>query len=368
MPQNILLISPYHTGSHKAWAAGWQAHSTHNVELLTLKGQFWKWRMQGGAVTLAQKFMALDFVPDHIVVTDMLDLATFLGLAREKVQGIPITLYMHENQLNYPQKTKGWTPAHLPATIQQFAFINYTSMMAADRIFFNSHYHKTQFFNDLPVFLNHFPDNQGVENVANLEAKSAVLPVGINLNRLDSLEIGKLDREPPLILWNQRWEYDKNPKQFFQVLFRIAQEGIPFRVAICGENFQKNPETFLEAQEKLGERVIHFGYADSETYKRLLWESAVTLSTAKHEFFGISILEAIYTHTFPILPQRLSYPELIPAGFHIDIIYTDFHDMLAKLRWALAYPNEARETAKKLALSVAKYDWQTLVKSYDKMF
>ncbi|MBK9052142.1 MAG: DUF3524 domain-containing protein [Chloroflexi bacterium] len=43
----LLLISPYHSGSHKAWAEGYARHSQHEVRLLTLPGQFWKWRLQG---------------------------------------------------------------------------------------------------------------------------------------------------------------------------------------------------------------------------------------------------------------------------------------------------------------------------------
>ena len=49
----IWLISPYHTGSHQAWAEGYARHSRHNVTLLTMVGRFWKWRMQGGAIELA---------------------------------------------------------------------------------------------------------------------------------------------------------------------------------------------------------------------------------------------------------------------------------------------------------------------------
>ena len=45
-------------GSHQAWAEGYAAHSAHMVELLTLPARFWKWRMHGGAVTLARRWLA----------------------------------------------------------------------------------------------------------------------------------------------------------------------------------------------------------------------------------------------------------------------------------------------------------------------
>lgn len=50
----ILLIEPYYGGSHKAWADGLWHYSRHHIDLLTLPAQFWKWRMQGGAITLAR--------------------------------------------------------------------------------------------------------------------------------------------------------------------------------------------------------------------------------------------------------------------------------------------------------------------------
>ncbi|MCH6560361.1 DUF3524 domain-containing protein, partial [candidate division KSB1 bacterium] len=45
---NILILEPYFTGSHKAWAQGYQKQSKHRVEILSLPGNFWKWRMHGG--------------------------------------------------------------------------------------------------------------------------------------------------------------------------------------------------------------------------------------------------------------------------------------------------------------------------------
>ena len=49
----ILILEPYFTGSHKQWALGYKKYSKHEVKILSMKVQFWKWRMHGGAVTLA---------------------------------------------------------------------------------------------------------------------------------------------------------------------------------------------------------------------------------------------------------------------------------------------------------------------------
>ncbi|MGL4648718.1 MAG: tRNA-queuosine alpha-mannosyltransferase domain-containing protein, partial [Caldilineaceae bacterium] len=153
--RNIWLLSAYHTGSHRAWALGWQAHSRHTVRLLTLEGRFWKWRMLGGAVDLAQMAaaeLALSGPPDVVVATDMVNLPVWLaGMRRLLPPMTPLLLYMHENQLTYP-----WRPGEQrdPA----YALINWQSQLAADAIVFNSLWHQQSWFDELPRLLKHYPD------------------------------------------------------------------------------------------------------------------------------------------------------------------------------------------------------------------
>jgi glycosyltransferase involved in cell wall biosynthesis len=367
----ILLISPYHGGSHRAWAEGYRQYSGHDVALLTLPARFWKWRMHGGAVTLARRWLAEtadEPLPDLILTTDLLDLTTFLALTRARTSGIAVALYMHENQLTYPLPADpaiGPMRRQLGERDRHYAFINYASMLAADRVFFNSQYHLDTFFAALPPFLRHYPEYNEMDTVELLRRKSSVLPVGVDLRRLDP-ELTFPDPDAaPLILWNQRLEYDKNPAGFISALVTLAAEGVPFRVALCGERFGKPDARWEEGVATLGERVVHDGYANDDHYRRLLWESAVTISTAGHEYFGISILEAIYCRTFPLLPARLSYPELIPAAFHADCLYRGRQDLLKRLRWALSDPAAASAIAARLAPTAAQYDWSVLAPHYD---
>jgi glycosyltransferase involved in cell wall biosynthesis len=364
----IHLLSPYHGGSHKAWAVGWQKKSQHSMTLHTLPDRFWKWRMHGAAVTLARRFLASKATPDLIVATDMLDFATFLALTRRQTAAIPTAVYMHENQLTYPLPKDGRTGPmrrQLGERDRHYAFINYTSMLAADHIFFNSTYHLESFFAALPNFLKHFPEYNELGTVKILQNKSQVLPVGIDLQRLLPDNPPAAQDSPPLILWNQRWEYDKNPEQFFAALMAMVEQGIEFRVALCGQQYGKRPFIFDEALSQLGSRVIHVGYADLPTYRRLLWQTAVTISTAAHEFFGISILEAIYCQTFPLLPNRLSYPELLPRQFHDACLYPDQNALEKRLAWALTHAEETNNLARELATAVSRFSWQQLAPVYD---
>jgi glycosyltransferase involved in cell wall biosynthesis len=359
-PLKVWLVEPYYSGSHRAWADGYQAHSRHLVRLLTLPGRFWKWRMEGGAVTLARKALALEGEPDLIVASDMLNLPVFLALAGERLARVPVALYFHENQLTYPLPPGEKRDLH-------YGFINFASALRADALFFNSAYHLAAFYDELPRLLKHFPDYNELWSVGRLRERSEVLPLGLDLTRLDPYRPGQPPAGPPLLVWNHRWEYDKDPGTFFRAVYALAEEGLDFRLILLGESFRNQPAEFLEARERLTARIAHFGYAeDLAQYARLLWQGDVVVSTAIHEFFGAAVLEACYCDCFPILPARLSYPELLPAESHEACLYEDFDGLLTRLRRAVV---DIQGTgARSLRKSVARYDWSQVASHYDRRF
>ncbi len=95
----IAAFEPFYSGSHQHWLDGLVHSSNHDFALFTLPGRFWKWRMHGAAVTLAEQFLASDIVPDLLLCTDMVDVSTLLSLIRHRIHDVPVVLYMHENQL-----------------------------------------------------------------------------------------------------------------------------------------------------------------------------------------------------------------------------------------------------------------------------
>ncbi len=306
-PLRVWLLNPYHAGSHQAWAGGYARHSRHSVRILAMEGRFWKWRMQGGALELAAQAGRLlegGERPDVLLATGMTNLPAFLALTRVTV---PAVLYMHENQLTYP-------PPPGSKRDLTYGMIQHLSMLAAEQVIFNSAFHLESWYGELPRLLKHFPDYTHLETVAEARAKSSVAPVGCELRRYDRFVPSARREGTPLILWNQRWEYDKDPGSMLRALYRLADSGADFRVALAGENFRILPEEFAAARELLGERLVHYGYADPETYGRLLASAHLVLSTAIHEFFGVSVVEAIYCGCWPLLPARLSYPRAAAAG------------------------------------------------------
>ena len=365
--RHLWLVSPYHTGSHRAWAQGYQRASRHRVTLVTMPGRFWKWRMQGGPLelaALAREELARHGPPDAILVTDMVNLPAWLGLLRgELAETIPIVLYMHENQLTYPLQP-GQKPDYT------YAMINWLSQVAATRIVFNSRFHLAAWFDALPRLLKHFPDFNHLALIEAARAKSVVLPVGIDFARItaagasDTAMGSPAANHPPLLLWNQRWEYDKQPAAFFHLLDQLQAAGVDFQVAVAGENFRNVPEEFTEARARLGRRVVHWGFVpEHDAYLALLKRADLVVSTALHEFFGISVLEAMAAGAFPLLPDRLSYPELVPASLHPACLYTDHDALLAKAITRLQAPRPAPPSLR--AHIRAHFDWATTAAQYD---
>jgi hypothetical protein len=201
----VLFVEPFYGGSHKAFLDGLVRHSGHDFELLTLPEGEWRRRMRRGAQELVEPLrqVAGDF--DCLIASDMLDLAAFLALTRPRFERTPIAVYFHENQMTYPRlkgtKFNSW-----------FGQINYLSALSADMVAFNSEFHREDFLAALR-YLEAQPNNwllaEGIEAV---EAKSSVLPVGVELDWLDQLpEAARDEGGPRTLLWNHRWEFDKAP-------------------------------------------------------------------------------------------------------------------------------------------------------------
>ena len=355
-----LIVEPYFTGSHKQWADSYKRHSSHNIKILSLKGQFWKWRMHGGAITLAKMFNAMDWIPDLIFATDMLDLNTFLSLTRNKSSDIPTAIYFHENQLSYP-----WSPSDRDIKNKRdshYGFINYSSALAADKVFFNSDFHMKSFFNALGPFLKQFPDYQELDTIDIIKEKSEVLFLGIDLARFRKHMLIKDSR--PNILWNHRWEYDKNPQSFFNVLKSVKNENNDFGLVILGESFSKSPKVFEESKKEFVNQIVHWGYVDSfEEYAKWLWKSHIIPVTSNQEFFGVSVMEAMYCDVWPIVPNRLTYPELIPEIFHKNNIYKTEEGLFKKILWSINNCNDLAQY--NIASIPERFDWRLMSKEYD---
>ena len=356
----ILIVEPYYTGSHKQWADGYKKYSNHEIKIISMKGQFWKWRMHGGSVTLAKTYVEMDWKPDLIFCSDMLDLSTFLSLTRKQTKNIPVAIYFHENQISYP-----WSPKDRDVINKRdnhYGFINYTSALSADKVFFNSNFHMNSFLDCLKPFLKSFPDNHEIETIKTIKEKSKVLPVGLELSKFKNVNTQKSSE--PVILWNHRWEYDKNPEFFFNTLKKIKDNGLSFKLIIVGESFGNTPEVFEKAKIEFEKDIIEWGYLKTfSEYAECLYKSDILPVTSNQEFFGVSVMEAIYCGVWPILPERLSYNELFPDAGHKNNFYSNDSFFYKKIERAILDIEKIRKIS--LQKIPKKYDWVTISKKYD---
>ena len=354
----MALVEPYLGGSHRAWAEGYAERSAHDVEVFGLPAIHWKWRMQGGHVTLAPRIAeaAGERPFDAVLTTSMCHVPALLGLCRRSLGGVPVTLYMHENQLTFPLSEYDRVDLTYP-------MINWTSMVSADRVVFNSVHHRDEWFDALPGLLDRFPDERHHRFVEPVRAKSTVLPVGADLSAFDA--VPRRRRERPLVLWSQRWEYDKGPEQFASAITTLCDDGVEFDVALAGERFVDEPAAFTALRQRLGDRVVHAGWAELDEYRRLLRSADVVVSTAHHEFYGIAVAEAIAAGAFPVLPNRLVYPERIPPEWHDRCLYDGEAGLVERLRWAIRHRDDAADVAGALRPSLDDDDWSSVAPRLD---
>ncbi|MFT6335515.1 MAG: glycosyltransferase involved in cell wall biosynthesis [Halioglobus sp.] len=364
----ILLLESFYGVSHKQWLDGFVANSTHKVDLLSMPGRHWKWRMAHSAIHFSNEIIGLEQEYDLILSTSFTNIATLRGLLIAKgdknawYNRVAVHVFFHENQITYPWSKND--PDIILKRDNHYGWINYLSCLASDRVIFNSAYHRDDLIGILPTFLAQFPDRTPDKEIEKISVKSHVLSIGVNMKPL--LELENIKNDIPIIIWNHRWEYDKNPHDFFESLFELQEEGMEFEVIVAGKKYKRSPKIFEEAKMRLGARIIHFGYAKSRLeYLQLLAKADIIPVTSNQDFFGISAVEGIASGCYPILPDRLAFPEHLDRPKYNDCYFSNTPELVKKLRAAIkAHPNNTQTTR----TQVEKYDWSNQIAGYDDFF
>lgn len=217
-------------------------------------------------------------------------------------------LYVHENQLAYP------TLFMTEERLFQFGWAQLTSMLSATVVAWNSLFNLDSFIAALPKLLNAIPDKaqrpKVLDLVHTLYAKSVVLHCVVAPPR-GILPLVARGEGALRVCWPHRWEHDKGPEVFFEAMLR---EGVTCEVVVLGESFSETPAIFSTAKAALetSGRLAHWGFAASkEAYFSLLASCDVVISTAAHEFFGVSTVEGVLSGCYPLCPNDLAYPEVL---------------------------------------------------------
>lgn len=318
--KRLALLNPYAAGSHALWEDGLVQHlpdaaalagDVLEVRSWSLPGRHWKWRMHQAGMTLAERMVAEvgeGWIPDAFLVTDMMDLGQFRAALPARLRSIPVVLYFHENQLTFPdhpeRPPKEWD--------RHYAFMNLSSALLADAVWFNSDYHRRVFLEAVPGFVKGLPSPRPVHPVGRILTKSEVVPIGIRQDAFDAAldENDAFGGGDPVVVWNHRWEYDKGPEAFHEVLLQARAQGCRFRLAMMGQSFGAVPDAFGKIESAFSGDIVQWGPVQSRAeYIRKLASCDVALVTAHHDFFGISVLESAAVGLDVVAPNALAYPE-----------------------------------------------------------
>lgn len=351
----FLFLEPFYGGSHRDFADGLVAHSRHAIDLVTLPDRFWKWRMRGAAIYLAKRIDNPGRY-DGLLLSGLMNLADLQALWGDQCP--PALVYFHENQLTYPSQDDA-PPDYQPG------FTNLITALTAKRNLFNSRMQRKGFLKACGELIRTMPDCRPKWAVASIADKSGVAYPGVHISA-GFKPRPRTSRTPPLVIWNHRWEHDKNPEAFFRALQRMVELNIAFEVALLGEPFPKRPRVFDQARRQLGDRVVQFGRVpDREDYYNWLAKGSVVISTARQENFGIAVVEAMRHGCLPLLPKRLAYPEILPRPFHDAFLYTDRADLEEKLADLLTRPRAWALTRSALSTEMAAFAWETAIDRFD---
>jgi len=351
----FLFLEPFYGGSHRDFADGLVSETRHHIDLMTMPARFWKWRMRGAALYFIKKIKSLSGY-DGLIVTDLMSLSDFKTLCGAGCP--PVLAYFHENQITYPI-------APGEHRDYQFGFTDITTALAADRVLFNSEFHFRTFFSGLPGFIHMMPEFKPGWAVDEIEAKSGIQYPGCWFSPEPAV-LKKDSRLPPLVIWNHRWEFDKNPGDFFNALDVALSRGLDFRIALLGENFQTVPKAFISAKKRYGDRIVQYGYVKSrEEYYHWLSQGDIVISAATQENFGISMIEAVRHGCLPLAPNRLSYPEIIPEEGHPDFIYDNQADLIDKLIFLIRNYSQFQDQRKMLSGRMGRFAWKNRIGHYD---
>lgn len=311
--KKILLLSGYDAASHRYWRTLLEQHLTeYEWTQIAMPDRHFSWRVRGNSLGFAfnhKELLQRDY--DLLIVTSMVDLSSLKGFCAN-LANVPTIVYFHENQFAYPVDREHKNLVNIQLT-------SIYTALCADKLLFNSSYNKDTFFEGCQSLLQRLPDQIPSGLTKKLEAAAKVLPVPISDDLMNYTKVSKPNNSIPEIVWNHRWEYDKQPEVLFSALKLLRAHGTDFKLHILGQSFRNSPTCFSEMEQEFADQLIQFGYLPRDEYLHVLAQADMVISSALHDFQGLSIQEGITLDCLPVAPNRVAYPEYIPPQYLYEV-------------------------------------------------
>uniref|UniRef100_A0A3Q3E6S9 tRNA-queuosine alpha-mannosyltransferase n=1 Tax=Labrus bergylta TaxID=56723 RepID=A0A3Q3E6S9_9LABR len=282
-----------------------------DVSVFTLPAKKWHWRARTAALHFSQN---IPICHSYRVLfsSSVLNLCELVAL-RPDLSRLKKVLYFHENQLVYPVRKDQDRDF-------QYGYNQVLSCLVSDVVVFNSTFNMESFLSSISSFMKKIPDHRPKDLDLLIRPKCMVLYY-------------------PLQFPDVSREHDKHPELFFSTLIKLKDRKLNFQLSVLGETFTDVPEIFCEARRQLDAHILNWGYlSGKEEYLRVLCEADVVVSTAKHEFFGVAMLEAVHCGCYPLCPKALVYPEIFPAEY----LYSTPEQLCKRLQGLCRRPDVAR--------------------------
>ena len=358
-PLNVLAVEPWLGGSHLRFLEGWRDRSRHQIEFLGLPARHWRWRMEGAALTLAERAAMLE-PPDVLVISDYLDLARFRGFLPAAWREVPALAYFHENQLTYPDRPdardRGWD--------RSLGFQNVMTLIAAEGSAFNSRYHLDAFAAAATELVRILPKPRPAGALEAALTQARVVHPGIDLEAY-GLAAGPAEGAPLRICWCHRWEHDKDPARFLHAMLSAKSQGAELELVLLGEAFEMMDEEVLRLLSHASPLIAHRGYAEGRAaHAELLGSCDLVVSTARHEFYGIGILEAAATGCSVLAPRELAYPETL-TGVLAEGLVEDHADLVARVVQLAEAPPRGPQVRRARREAVLSHDLAHMARAMD---
>ena len=118
------------------------------------------------------------------------------------------------------------------------------------------------------------------------------------------------------------------------------------------------------ARDRLGERIVCFGFLEGDAYATELAAADVVVSTAWQETQGVAVIAAIRAGCDPLLPNRLSYPEVLAPELSRKHLYESAGELRRRLRWMMRHPDRVRRTSDHWR-EMERFGWARVAPEFD---